>query len=321
MKHSTAQVIKLNFDDNNLARSLFGPHDNNLRSIEDRLGVDINVRGGHLHISGQKERIKLVENILNQLYTLLKKGYPILGRDIEQAIKLLSEDDNLKLGNLYLDSIFIPGKKKVIAPRSTGQAQYMRAILQNDLVFGLGPAGTGKTFLAMAMAVTSFLKGEVSRIILTRPAIEAGEKLGFLPGDLVEKIDPYLRPLYDALHDMLDSEKILKMLERGDIEVAPLAFMRGRTLADSFVILDEAQNTTREQMKMFLTRIGLGSKVVVTGDTTQIDLPREKMSGLSHAVNVLKDVEGIAFHFMNASDVTRHQLVGRIITAYEKSEQ
>ena len=320
MKVAAPIALKLSFDDNNLAHTLFGPHDNNLRTIEAALNVVIHVRGGTLTVSGEDTKIKLVEKILNQLYSLLKRGYPLSPRDLEQAIKLVTEDDALQLGDMYLDSVFIPAKKKIISPRSQGQAHYMKAILKHDLVFGVGPAGTGKTYLAMAMAVSAFIRGDVSRIILTRPAIEAGEKLGFLPGDLVEKVNPYLRPLYDALHDMLDGEKIAKMMERGDIEVAPLAFMRGRTLSNAFVILDEAQNTTREQMKMFLTRIGLGSKAVVTGDVTQVDLPRDKASGLNHAVNILKDVEGIAFHFMNIKDVTRHPLVGRIVTAYEKSE-
>lgn len=311
------KVVELKFDDNNLVRNLFGPHESHLKSLEEKLGVDIQARGGEVRIQGEKSQTQLVEKLLTQLYKLLEQGYPVMGRDIERFVKLLQDDQNIPIHELFSDSIFIPARKKVIYPQSLSQKKYIEAILKHDLVFGIGPAGTGKTYLAMAMAVTALLKGEVERIILTRPAIEAGEKLGFLPGDLVEKVNPYLRPLYDAMHDMLDFEKTQKMLERGEIEVAPLAFMRGRTLSEAFVILDEAQNTTIEQMKMFLTRLGVGSKAVVTGDATQIDLPREKKSGLIHAVGILGKVEGICVHSMTSRDVVRHPLVERIINAYE----
>lgn len=319
-KITAGKVIQLRFDDNNLARNLFGPQEAHLKSIKSRLGVDIHVRGGEVSIQGGEERTQLVEKILTQLYSILKKGHPVLGSDVEQAIRILSHDKQARLDDIFLDSIFIPARRKVIAPRSTGQRLYIEAMRKYDMIFGVGPAGTGKTYLAMAMAVTSFMKGEVKRIILTRPAIEAGEKLGFLPGDLVEKVNPYLRPLYDALNDMLEFEKTQKMLDRGEIEVAPLAFMRGRTLNDAYVILDEAQNCTVEQMRMFLTRIGFQSRTVVTGDVTQIDLPREKKSGLIHAVEILKGIPGICIHHLTEKDVVRHPLVSDIIRAYERNE-
>ncbi|MBI2340767.1 MAG: PhoH family protein [Deltaproteobacteria bacterium] len=322
-KTGTAQegkVIQLKFDDNNLARNLFGPQEAHLKSIRNRLGVDIHVRGGEVSIQGEHERTQLVEKILTQLYNILKKGHPVLGSDVEQAIRILSNDRQARLDDIFLDSIFIPARKKVIAPRSAGQKLYIEAMREYDMIFGVGPAGTGKTYLAMAMAVTSLLKGEVKRIILTRPAIEAGEKLGFLPGDLVEKVNPYLRPLYDALNDMLEFEKTQKMIDRGEIEVAPLAFMRGRTLNDAFVILDEAQNCTVEQTRMFLTRIGFQSKTVITGDITQIDLPRDRRSGLIHAIEILKDIPGIRIQYLTEKDVVRHPLVSEIIRAYERNE-
>lgn len=311
-------VIHLRFDDNNLAQDLFGPEESHLKSLENHLGVDINARGGQVSVSGDEEKIQLVSRVLTQLYGLLKKGHPVLAQDIERAVRIVSDDRNAPLNDMFLESILIPARKKVIYPRTPGQKNYLAAIMKDDIVFGVGPAGTGKTYLAMAMAVVALLKGDVERIILTRPAIEAGEKLGFLPGDLVEKVNPYLRPLYDALHDMIDIEKAKKMLERGEIEVAPLAFMRGRTLNDAFVILDEAQNCTVEQMKMFLTRIGFRSKAVITGDVTQIDLPREKRSGLIHAIHILKEIPGISLHYLSDNDVVRHALVREIIRAYDK---
>lgn len=310
-------MIRLNFDDNNLARNLFGPQELHLKSLRDRLGVAINVRGGEVSIQGEKGRIEFVQNVLTQLYGLLKKGYPILGSDVDRAVRILSDNEQASLHDIFLDSIFIPARKKVISPRSPGQKLYVEAIRKNDLTFGVGPAGTGKTYLAVAMAVTYLLKGEVGRIVLTRPAIEAGEKLGFLPGDLIEKVNPYLRPLYDALNDMLDFEKTQSMLSRGEIEVAPLAFMRGRTLSESFVILDEAQNCTVEQMKMFLTRIGMHSRVVVTGDVTQSDLPADKKPGLIHALEILSDIPGIACLRLTERDVVRHPLVTEILRAYD----
>lgn len=317
-KPASSRTAQLRFEDNNLARNLFGPQETHLKALEDILGVTISVRGGEVNIRGDKDTIEVTERILDEFYTLLKKGYPVFSHDIERAAKMLKEDGSASLGDLFLDSVVIPAKKKVIYPQTIGQKQYLEKMMQHDLVFGVGPAGTGKTYLAMAMAVTSFLKGEVDRIILTRPAIEAGEKLGFLPGNLVEKVNPYLRPLYDAMHDMLEFEKTQKMLERGEIEIAPLAFMRGRTLSNAFVILDEAQNCTREQMKMFLTRLGYRSKGVITGDVTQIDLPAEKKSGLVHALKVLQNVPGICIHYFNPRDVVRHPLVQKIIEAYDR---
>ncbi|MBI1908937.1 MAG: PhoH family protein [Deltaproteobacteria bacterium] len=317
-KETKGQLLKLQFDDNNLARNLFGAEDKHLRSLENQLGVAITVRGSDVSIRGQEEGVQLVEKVLSELYTLLKKGYPIFGADIERAAKMLAADQNLSLQDFFMDSIFIPAKHKVIAPKSVHQKEYLEAIRANDMVFGIGPAGTGKTYLAVAMAVTSLMKKEVSRIILARPAVEAGEKLGFLPGDIAEKVNPYLRPLYDALHDMLDGDKVLHLVEKGVIEIAPLAFMRGRTLNNSYVILDEAQNCTTEQMKMFLTRLGFDSKAVITGDVTQIDLPPGRISGLIEAERLLKGIGGIAFQYFSEEDVVRHKLVSDILRAYEK---
>lgn len=317
-KQSHDNIIHLRFDDNNLAQDLFGPEERHLKSLENHLGVDIHVRGSHLSISGVNEKIQLVQKVLTQLYGLLKKGHPITAQDIERAVRIVEDDSQVALNEIFLDSIMIPARKKVITPRTPGQKSYLAAIMKDDIVFGIGPAGTGKTYLAMAMGVAALLKGDVERIILTRPAVEAGEKLGFLPGDIVEKVNPYLRPLYDALHDMIEIEKAKKMLERGEIEVAPLAFMRGRTLNDAFVILDEAQNCTVEQMKMFLTRIGFRSKAVITGDVTQVDLPREKRSGLMHALHILKGIPGISLHHLSDKDVVRHTLVREIIRAYDR---
>jgi phosphate starvation-inducible PhoH-like protein len=250
----------------------------------------------------------------------LKEGYPVYENDVDYAIRVLSEDDKADLKDIFLDTVFVTSKKLAITPKSRAQKDYIDAIRHHDIVFGIGPAGTGKTYLAMAMAVAALSKGIVHRIILTRPAVEAGEALGFLPGDLAEKVDPYLRPLYDALHDMMKFEKVSAMLQRGVIEVAPIAFMRGRTLNDSFIILDEAQNTTSEQMKMFLTRIGFSSKAVITGDITQIDLPTEKKSGLIESKDILQNIEGIKFVFFSKRDVVRHKLVQDVIKAYEELE-
>ncbi len=311
-------IVHLKFDNNDLVRNLFGPADSHLKSIEDRVGVNIHARGSDLSIHGSQEKTLLVQKVLTQLYGLLKRGYPVLGHDIERAIRIIRDDNNAILSEILLDSIVIPARNKLIYPRTLGQKHYIEAMMKNEMIFGVGPAGTGKTYLAMAIAVSALLKGEVERIILTRPAIEAGEKLGFLPGDLAEKVNPYLRPLYDALNDMVDFDKAHKMLERGEIEVAPLAFMRGRTLNDAFIILDEAQNCTIEQMKMFLTRIGFKSKAVITGDVTQVDLPRDKKSGLTHALSILKDVPGITIHYLNDKDVVRHPLVREIIRAYDQ---
>jgi phosphate starvation-inducible PhoH-like protein len=258
--------------------------------------------------------------VLTQLYELIREQYPVYPQDIDYAVKLLSGNDRIRLKDIFLDKVYITAKNKAITPKSLGQKEYIDAIRNHDIVFGIGPAGTGKTYLAMAMAVSALSKGLVDRIILTRPAVEAGEALGFLPGDLAEKVDPYLRPLYDALHDMMRFEKVTGLMHQGIIEVAPIAFMRGRTLNDSFIILDEAQNTTPEQMKMFLTRIGFSSKAVITGDITQVDLPSEKPSGLIESKEILKNIDGIKFVFFSERDVVRHKLVQEIIRAYDQRD-
>jgi phosphate starvation-inducible PhoH-like protein len=258
--------------------------------------------------------------VVSQLYNVIENGYPVYASDVDYAIRILSRDRNANLKDIFLDTIYMAANKRTITPKSVAQKAYIDAIRSYDIVFGIGPAGTGKTYLAMAMAIAELMKNNVSRMILARPAVEAGEKLGFLPGDLIEKVNPYLRPLYDALHDMVDFNRAQKMLERGVIEVAPLAFMRGRTLNDSFVILDEAQNTTSEQMKMFLTRLGYGSKAIITGDITQIDLPAGRQSGLKEAQIVLAGIEGIRFCYFTERDVVRHRLVQDIIAAYDRSD-
>ena len=309
--------FKQTFSDVELAKQLFGEHNSNLQRIADALEVKINARGNTVFIQGDTIAANLVQNILKQLYGLLIDNYPLYTNDIDYAVRVLSEDDSLNLKDIFMDTVFITSKKHSITPKSRTQKEYIDAMRKYDMVFGIGPAGTGKTYLAMAMAVASLSKGVVSRIILTRPAVEAGEALGFLPGDLTEKVDPYLRPLYDALHDMMHFEKVSSLMRRGVIEVAPLAFMRGRTLNDSFVILDEAQNTTSEQMKMFLTRIGFSSKAVITGDITQTDLPTDKTSGLIETKNILQGIDGIKFVFFSKIDVVRHRLVQKIIKAYE----
>ncbi len=315
-----SRTIRLPFSDLNAARQLFGEHNLNLKKIADALRVTIDTRGDTVLVEGPGIETALAENILTQLYELIREQYPIYPQDIDYAIKLLSGDDRLRLKDIFLDKVFITAKKKAIAPKSLGQKEYIDAIRSHDIVFGIGPAGTGKTYLAMAMAVSALSKGLVDRIILTRPAVEAGETLGFLPGDLAEKVDPYLRPLYDALHDMMRFEKVTSLMHQGIIEVAPIAFMRGRTLNDSFIILDEAQNTTSEQMKMFLTRIGYSSKAVITGDITQVDLPSEKPSGLIESKEILKNINGIKFVFFSERDVVRHKLVQEIIRAYDRRD-
>jgi phosphate starvation-inducible PhoH-like protein len=283
--------------------------------------VRIAINGTVLKISGGHSEQALAGKLLGELYELLKGGYPIYASDVEYATRILRADRNAELKDIFLDTIYISAHKRVISPKSIHQKEYIDAIREHDIVFGIGPAGTGKTYLAMAMALAALMKNQVTRMVLCRPAVEAGEKLGFLPGDLAEKVNPYLRPLYDALHDMVDFDRARKMLERGTIEVAPLAFMRGRTLNDSFIILDEAQNTTSEQMKMFLTRLGYSSKAVITGDITQIDLPSGKLSGLKEARTVLGNTPGIKFVYFNEQDVVRHRLVQSIVTAYEAANQ
>ncbi len=312
--------LKLTYPDNDLARQLFGEQNSNLQRISDALEISIHARGGTVFVQGDKITAALVETTLEQLYGLLKQNYPLYPNDIDYAIRILSADDSAALKEIFLDTVYITSKKSTITPKSRAQKEYIDSIRNNDIVFGIGPAGTGKTYLAMAMAVSALSKGEVSRIILTRPAVEAGETLGFLPGDLADKVDPYLRPLYDALHDMMRFEKVTNLMSQGVIEVAPIAFMRGRTLNDSFIILDEAQNTTTEQMKMFLTRIGFRSKAVITGDITQIDLPSNKASGLIETKNILQGIKGIQFAFFSKADVVRHKLVQDIIKAYEDLE-
>ncbi|MEE8449201.1 MAG: PhoH family protein [Thermodesulfobacteriota bacterium] len=308
------------FDDLECARSLFGEHDQNLRFVEELLDVRVSARGSEVKLWGAKEDRDLALKLLCGLYELVKNGHPVYRMDVGFASRILKQDANTDLKDIFLDAVYISTEKKLVAPKSLAQKEYVDAIRQHDIVLGIGPAGTGKTYLAMAMAVSFLTRKQVSRIILTRPALEAGEKLGFLPGDIQEKVNPYLRPLYDALHDMMDLERASRLLERGVVEVAPLAFMRGRTLNDSFVILDEAQNTTFEQMKMFLTRLGFGSKAVITGDITQIDLPASRPSGLVDVIQILKDVEGIKFVYFSELDVVRHSLVQDIIKAYEKNE-
>ncbi|MFZ3048583.1 MAG: PhoH family protein [Desulfatirhabdiaceae bacterium] len=312
---------RLTFSDIDLARQLFGERNCHLKKIAEGVDVQIDTRGNTVIITGDPHAEKLAETILKQVYDLLKSGYPIYPNDINYAISVLSSNDQANLKDIFLDTVYITSKKNPITPKSLAQKTYIDAIRSFDIVFGIGPAGTGKTYLAMAMAVAELTKGTVRRIILTRPAVEAGEALGFLPGDLAEKVDPYLRPLYDALHDMMRFEKVSGLIQQGIIEVAPLAFMRGRTLNDAFIILDEAQNTTTEQMKMFLTRIGFNSKAVITGDITQIDLPSEKPSGLIEAKNILQNISGIRMVFFSKQDVVRHKLVQDILKAYEELEK
>ncbi len=320
MENLEAKPTSLDFDDIDLARQLFGERNANLQKIAKIIDVAINARGTTVFIDGDEIAAALATNVLSQLYNLLKEGYPIHPNDIDFAVSVLSGNDRADLKEIFLDRVFITSKKSAVTPKSLAQKEYIDAIRKFDIVFGIGPAGTGKTYLAMAMAVSALSKGIVSRIILTRPAVEAGEALGFLPGDLAEKVDPYLRPLYDALHDMMRFEKAANLMQKGIIEVAPIAFMRGRTLNDSFIILDEAQNTTSEQMKMFLTRIGFNSKAVITGDITQIDLPADRTSGLIQSKDILQNINGIKFVFFSKRDVVRHKLVQEIIRAYEDLE-
>jgi len=311
----------LNFEDIEEAKALFGPHNDHLKAIERNLEVKIHSKGGRVIIEGDELDVELAGRVLKELQKLLRRGYPIYVSDIDFAIRILSADSSVNLEDIFLDTVYISSQKKVITPKTVVQKEYIDAIRRYDMVIGIGPAGTGKTYLAMAMALAFLMKKEVKRIILTRPAVEAGEKLGFLPGDLYEKVNPYLRPLYDALHDMLEFDQATKLMDRGIIEVAPLAFMRGRTLNDSFVILDEAQNTKPEQMKMFLTRMGFGSKVVITGDITQVDLPEGKASGLIQIQHILRGIKGIRFVYFSEKDVIRHPLVQDIIKAYEEAER
>ncbi|MFQ5881460.1 MAG: PhoH family protein [Candidatus Methylomirabilales bacterium] len=301
-------------------QALFGRNDEHMRMVEDYLQVRLVARDGLLTISGSEEQVGIAEKVIGELTTLLEGGRTIGNYDVKLALRHIAREEDETFRKIQGEVIEVSPKKRPVRPKSLGQKRYVDAIRTHDIVFGIGPAGTGKTYLAMAMAVSAHLKREVSRIILTRPAVEAGERLGFLPGTLYEKIHPYLRPLYDALYDMLETERVNRLVEMGVIEIAPLAFMRGRTLNDAFIILDEAQNTTSEQMKMFLTRLGFSSKAVITGDITQVDLPSGKISGLIEVRSVLQDVEGIDFVYLGQEDVVRHELVQQIIRAYEQRQ-
>ena len=302
-----------------MAAELYGDGERHLRVLERELGVDVRARGNEVRLVGEPRAVGAARKVLEELYGWLRDGQPVHVRDVTAAARLASGRPEVDLADVYEDVLSSVGSRRRVIAKNLSQRQYIEAIRGHDLVFALGPAGTGKTYLAMACAVAALNRREVSRVILTRPAVEAGEKLGFLPGTMAEKVNPYLRPLYDALHDMVPYEKAERLVERGAIEVAPLAFMRGRTLNDSFVILDEAQNTTSEQMKMLLTRLGFDSKAVVTGDTTQIDLPPDKTSGLIEATRVLEGVEGIGFMRFTEADVVRHPLVQQIIRAYDRA--
>lgn len=311
----------INVDRMEQAVSLFGSFDENIRLVEKEFNVTVVSRGSELKVTGEAENVQKGVRAVNGLLTLINRGEQLSDQNVRYVLALVNEGNDDKLFQMTADCVCISAKGKPVKPKTLGQKKYIENIRQNTVTLGIGPAGTGKTYLAVAMAVTAFRAKEANRIILTRPAVEAGEKLGFLPGDLQQKVDPYLRPLYDALFDMLGAENFQKHQERGDIEVAPLAYMRGRTLDDSFIILDEAQNTTGEQMKMFLTRLGFNSKMVVTGDITQIDLPDGKRSGLKEAMRILKDIDGIAISKFTEKDVVRHRLVQDIIKAYEKNEE
>jgi phosphate starvation-inducible PhoH-like protein len=297
--------------------TLFGSYDENLKHLESLFNVRIRTQGHELLVEGDAADLERVDRVVGQLASLMRDGYKLSNADVKTASDLVSQDNSVDLRNHFLKGSLTAAGKRRIAPKTVMQRRYLDAIEQHDIVFGIGPAGTGKTYLAMAQAVSFLVAKKVSRIILARPAVEAGEKLGFLPGDLQEKVNPYLRPLYDALYDMLDAERVARYIERGTIEIAPIAFMRGRTLNDSFVILDEAQNTTTEQMKMFLTRLGFGAKAVITGDITQIDLPIGRTSGLIEAMRVVGGIDGIAFIRFDDRDVVRHKLVQQIVKAYE----
>ncbi|WP_051302182.1 PhoH family protein [Salibacterium aidingense] len=314
------QVIELDVKDTNEMQILFGPNDIHLKRIEEKLNVSIITRGESLLVSGPEAEAALIKEVLDSLVRLLRNGIKLSERDVIYAIQLAREDKLDQLEDLYQETIAVNSKGKPIVVKTLGQKEYVDAIRKKDLIFGIGPAGTGKTYLAVVMAVNALKEGSVKRIVLTRPAVEAGESLGFLPGDLKEKVDPYLRPLYDALHDIFGVEHTARLMERGTIEVAPLAYMRGRTLEDAFVILDEAQNTTREQIKMFLTRLGFGSKMVVNGDLTQVDLPKGQQSGLKTAIHILEHINNIGFIYLQPTDVVRHTIVQQILDAYEEAE-
>jgi phosphate starvation-inducible protein PhoH and related proteins len=311
------EILKLSFDDTHLARNLFGPREENIKHLKKYFDIRASIRGNHLTLVGAKQEVESTSKVIDELAGIIKKGFSISPSDIDHAVRFITHTHK-GMDDLYKDQIYIPPSRKTITPKTENQKLYVNAVRNHDIVIGIGPAGTGKTYLAMAMALSAFFNKEVSRIVLTRPAIEAGEKLGFLPGTMYDKVNPYLRPLHDALFDMVDMDRAGRLIEKGVIEIAPLAFMRGRTLNDAFVILDEAQNTASEQMKMFLTRLGFSSKAVVTGDVTQIDLPEKRSSGLVEIQTILKGIKGIEFVYFSEQDVVRHPLVQKIIKAYER---
>jgi phosphate starvation-inducible PhoH-like protein len=296
---------------------LLGRNDDHIKTLESEFDVRIVARGHDIMLRGDERQVRRAERAIAQLAELVRAGAPIRTGEVRAALRMLNDDEGADLKAVFADGIAVPSRKKWIAPKTRGQKRYIDAIRTHDMVFGIGPAGTGKSFLAVAMAVSALVKREVARIVLTRPAVEAGERLGFLPGDLYEKVHPYLRPLYDALYDMLETEKVTSLVEKGAIEIAPLAYMRGRTLNDAFIILDEAQNSTSEQMKMFLTRLGFNSRMVITGDVTQVDLPASRGSGLIEVRSVLQGVPGISFVYFDDGDVVRHPLVSAIVRAYD----
>jgi phosphate starvation-inducible protein PhoH and related proteins len=316
------ESLVVELDDPRCADTLYGPARENVRVLERKLALRLHASARQITLeSDDVDKLRFAAHLVEQLYELVQRGYALQAGDIARAIAVLRNTPNVRLRDIFLDTVLSTDRGRPIGPKGAAQKEYVEAIREHDLVFGVGPAGTGKTDLAMAMALDAFLTKRVKRIILTRPAVEAGERLGFLPGDLAEKVNPYLRPLKDALHDMMDAERAAHLLQTGRIEVAPLAFMRGRTLNDSFVILDEAQNATREQMKMFLTRLGFHTKTVVTGDVTQVDLPDGRHSGLVQAVELLRNIEGIRFCYFSEIDVVRHPLVMEIIRAYDRADQ
>lgn len=323
--NTQANAEILEFDNPARANELFGAANTNLEILANATGAKIASRGTSLRVEHEDPRVLAsLCNAFMQLYSLIGRGVAISQQDLPRAYEMIYNDPGLELGQIFRDAVFVQTPRKTVAARNLAQKQYLEALRKNEMVFAVGPAGTGKTYLAVAMALSLLQQHRIKKIILTRPAVEAGERLGFLPGDLAEKVNPYLRPLYDALYDMTPQPKVASMLETGIIEIAPLAFMRGRTLNDAFVILDEAQNTTREQMKMFLTRMGFGTRMVVTGDVTQVDLPQfagENRSGLIHALSILSDVKGLAIHRFSKADVVRHPLVGSIVSAYDKAEK
>ncbi len=315
-------TVEIELDSEKETNLLFGRLDRNLKVIEETLGITASQRGNKIFLQGDEKSVEKASKIIEDIRSINTEGYNLNPEDIRYALRSAQSDtDSTSVKDLFLNNIPVSSKKRFIIPKTETQRQYIEAIRNYDIVIGIGPAGTGKTYLAMAMAINAYLKKQISRIVLARPAVEAGEKLGFLPGDIYEKFNPYLRPLYDALLDMMEAEKAGKLIERGTIEIAPLAFMRGRTLNDSFIILDEAQNTTTEQMKMYLTRLGFNSKTVITGDITQIDLPHGRASGLIEAERILSDIQGIKFVYFSEKDVVRHKLVQEIVKAYERYEK